>query len=60
MSDDHIIHINLESLHYRNLLRYISFYDYISENISKGGKTYLLFDELQVVEDLETTIESFL
>ena len=59
VSDDHIIHMNLESLRYRNLSSYLSFYDYISENISKDGKTYLLFDELQVVEHWETAIESF-
>ena len=59
VSDDHIIHMNLESLRYRNLSSYLSFYDYISENISKDGKTYLLFDELQVVERWETAIESF-
>ncbi len=59
VSDDHIIHMNLESLRYRNLSSYLSFYDYISENISKDGKTYLLFDELQVVEHWEKAIESF-
>lgn len=59
VSDDHIIHMNLESLRYRNISSYLSFYDYISKNISKDGKTYLLFDELQVVEHWEKAIESF-
>lgn len=59
VADDHIIHMNLESLRYRNLSNYLSFYDYISELIPKTGKTYLLFDELQVVEHWEKAIESF-
>ena len=54
-----IIHMNLESLRYRNLLNYLTFYDYISERIPKKGKTYLIFDELQAVEHWEKAIESF-
>ncbi len=54
-----IIHMNLESLRYRNLSDYLAFYDYISGRISKNGKTYLLFDELQAVEHWEKAIESF-
>ena len=46
IEDSHIIHINLESLRYRNLNNYLSFYDYISERIPKNDKTYLIFDEL--------------
>ena len=57
--DINIIHMNLESLRYRNLSDYISFYDYVSERISTGGKTYLIFDELQAVEHWEKAIESF-
>lgn len=51
--------MNLESLRYRNLSDYLAFYDYISGRISKNGKTYLLFDELQAVEHWEKAIESF-
>ena len=47
--DTHIIHMNLESLRYRNLTNYLSFYDYVSALIPATGKTYLIFDELQVV-----------
>ena len=57
--DSNIIHINLESLRYRNLSNYLAFYDYISERIPKNGKTYLIFDELQAVEHWEKAIESF-
>lgn len=57
--DANIIHMNLESLRYRNLTNYLSFYDYVSERIPKSGKTYLIFDELQAVEHWEKAIESF-
>lgn len=59
VSDENIIHMNLESLRYRNLSNYLSFYDYVSERIPKNGKTYLIFDELQVIEHWEKAIESF-
>lgn len=57
--DSHIIHMNLESLRYRDLTDYLSFYDYVSERIAGEGKTYLIFDELQTVEHWEKAIESF-
>ncbi len=57
--DANIIHMNLESLRYRNLSDYLYFYDYVSERIPKEGKTYLIFDELQAVEHWEKAIESF-
>lgn len=59
VADANIIHMNLESLRYRNLLDYLAFYDYVSERIPKDGKTYLIFDELQAVEHWEKAIESF-
>ena len=55
----HIIHMNMESLRYRNLTDYIAFYDYVSKQIEGKGKTYLLFDELQAVNHWEKAIESF-
>ena len=54
-----IIHMNLESLRYRDLTDYLTFYDYVSERISHNGRTYLIFDELQTVERWEKAIESF-
>ena len=59
VADSNIIHMNLESLRYRNLSDYLSFYDYVSERILKTGKTYLIFDELQAVKHWEKAIESF-
>lgn len=57
--EDNIIYMNLESLKYRKLTDYLSFYDYVSERIAKAGRTYLIFDELQEVEHWEKAIESF-
>ncbi len=57
--DSNIIHMNLESLQYRTISDYLSFYDYVSRLIPAGGKTYLIFDELQTVKHWEKAIESF-
>lgn len=59
VADSNIIHMNLESLRYRDLKDYLAFYDYVSDRIAKSGKTYLIFDELQVIEHWEKAIESF-
>ncbi|MCD7856787.1 MAG: ATP-binding protein [Clostridiales bacterium] len=59
VAEANIIHMNLESLRYRNLSDYLTFYDYVSERIPKAGKTYLIFDELQAVAHWEKAIESF-
>jgi predicted AAA+ superfamily ATPase len=54
-----IIHMNLESLRYRDLTGYLAFYDYVSALIPPEGKSYLIFDELQAVEHWEKAVESF-
>lgn len=54
-----IIHMNMESLQYRELVNYLEFYDYISKKIIPGKKMYLIFDELQNVNSWEKAIESF-
>lgn len=57
--EERIIHINLESLKYRDLKSYLDFYDYISSKIVNMTRTYLIFDELQNIEGWEKAIESF-
>ena len=59
VSHSRIIHMNMESLKYRSLTDYLSFYDYISERIHTEEKVYLIFDELQTVTNWEKAIESF-
>lgn len=56
---ENIIHMNMESLKYRDLLDHLSFYDYVSGKINKDVKNYLIFDELQTVTHWEKAIESF-
>lgn len=55
----HIIHMNLESLRYRDLTDHLSFYDHVSKQIAADGRTYLIFDELQTVTHWEKAVESF-
>ena len=57
--EERIIHMNLESLRYRELGDYLAFYDYVSARVPKSGKTYLIFDEIQAVEHWEKAVESF-
>ena len=57
--EDRIIHMNMESLKYRELTDYIAFYDYVWAKIVSSGKSYLIFDELQTVTGWEKAIESF-
>lgn len=59
IEEGRIIHMNLESLKYNSLSDHLSFYQYVSDKIDNTSKTYLLFDELQVVSDWEKAIESF-
>ena len=54
-----IVHMNMESLRYREYTDYITLYDYVSAMIVKGKKNYLIFDELQAVTHWEKAIESF-
>ena len=54
-----VIHMNMESLRYRELGDAVSFYEDVARRIPKAGKAYLLFDELQSVTHWEKAIESF-
>ncbi|MDR2600649.1 MAG: ATP-binding protein [Oscillospiraceae bacterium] len=54
-----IIHINFESMKYRDITDYNLFYDYVSECIPENGKVYLLIDEPQNVTGWEKAVNSF-
>jgi len=54
-----IIHINFESMKYRDITDYNLFYDYVAGHISENGKTYLLIDEPQNVIGWERAVNSF-
>lgn len=59
VNENNIIHKSFESFKYRDLTDYLKLYDFVSKNIAKEGKTYLIFDELQVITHWEKAIESF-
>lgn len=59
VEENHIIHMNMESLKYRDLYHYLPFYEYVSKRIPETERSYLIFDELQAVEHWEKAIESF-
>lgn len=59
VSQDRIIHLELESLDYLELSNYLDFYRYVSDQITEKSRYYLLFDEIQVVDGWERAIESF-
>lgn len=59
VEEQNIIHINFESLRYRDIEDYVALYDYMSKKVARHGKTYLLFDEIQAVKNWEKAIESF-
>ena len=54
-----IIHINFESMKYRDIADYRLFYDHVVERIPENGKAYLLIDEPQNVVGWEKAINSF-
>lgn len=54
-----ILHINFESMKYRDITEYNRFYDYVAEHIPENGKTYLLIDEPQNVTGWEKAVNSF-
>lgn len=58
VAEANIIHMNLESLRYREITDYLSFYDYVTKRIPREGRTYLIFDELQAIAHWEKAIES--
>lgn len=58
INKENIIHINFESGIYDEIKNYKNLYDYVKTNI-KNGKTYLLLDEVQIVDSWEKAINAF-
>lgn len=57
--DNRIISINFEDYQYRKLCDADSLYDYVEKQIVGHAKYYLLFDEIQNVNQFELVINSF-
>lgn len=60
VNQTHIIYLNFESFANSHLTQAKSLYDEVKGRITDSGKYYLLFDEVQEVEDWEKAINSFL
>ena len=57
--EKNIIHINFESMKYRDIIDYNLFYDFVAGRVPENGKTYLLIDEPQNVIGWEKAVNSF-
>lgn len=58
VSDDNIIHINLELMKYDDVRDYKTFYNLITEKIKNNDRCYLLIYEIQQVDKWEKAINS--
>ncbi|MDR2547868.1 MAG: ATP-binding protein [Lachnospiraceae bacterium] len=56
---ENILHINFESMKYRDITDCNLFYDYICKHLPENGKVYLLIDEPQNVIAWEKAVNSF-
>lgn len=59
IQSDRIIFINFEDYRYRELCDADTLYQYVEKKISDNGKHYLLFDEIQNVNQFELVVNSF-
>jgi predicted AAA+ superfamily ATPase len=55
---DQIVSINFEDMKHEHLLDYRKLYDYISERLAVGKKTYVFLDEIQSVTDFQKCVDS--
>lgn len=62
IEEDNILLINFESMKYKQKIKtYLDLYNYVEEFIgSKKDKTYVLLDEIQMVQEFEKAVNSFL
>ena len=59
VEEKNIIYINFESFEFSEITSAQLLYHYVKERINSGKRYYLLFDEIQEVEDWEKAINSF-
>lgn len=60
VSEDQIIYMNFESFRFMDIRDSKALYEYVVKNINPSKKSYLFFDEVQIVSDWESAINSFL
>ncbi len=59
IDDEHIIYINFEDVEFSDIKNYKDLNTYIKNYIKDSNKYYLLFDEIQLVDEWEKVINSF-
>lgn len=59
IKDNHIIYINFEDIEFSFIKNYLDLNKYIKEQIKDKEKYYLLFDEVQMLDEWERAINSF-
>lgn len=60
VSQKQIVEINFESMKFKDITDYEKLYAHVAKLIVKNKKTYLLFDEIQMVDKWEKAVNSFL
>ena len=60
VSEDHIIQMNFESFRWEDITDSQRLYDAVAEKIIRTGKTYIILDEVQMVQGWSKAIDSFL
>jgi predicted AAA+ superfamily ATPase len=58
VSDEQIIHVNLEDLEYEGLLEYHALHDYVVARLHKDRQTYVFIDEVQQCKEFEKAVDS--
>jgi predicted AAA+ superfamily ATPase len=59
VKDEQIVFVNFESAEFESVQTYQDLRQYIAQRIYKGGKTYILLDEVQRVEGFEKAVDGF-
>ena len=59
IDDNHIIYINFEDVEFAFIKNYLDLNTYIKDKIKDKEKYFMLFDEIQMVDEWEKTINSF-
>lgn len=60
IGENHIVQVNLEDRHNMKLRNPDALMNYIDERLSDSGKYYILLDEVQLVQDFEDVLNSYL
>jgi predicted AAA+ superfamily ATPase len=60
VSGKQIIEMNFESMKFKNITNHEELYSYIAKHITLKKKTYLFFDEVQMIKKWEKAVNSFL